>query len=253
MSGKHSEEDPDPSNPSSAEKPTETIAVPVSNDADRPAPPTSNPEFSGPFPASRLSERPISGDTAEAARHGRSGSVLDEPRTPRGTLDLGLLILRLVVGVTMLVHGLQKLVGWWSGPGIDGFEDILVSAGFDQARLLAYLSAGGEVAVGVLLIIGLVTPWAAAAAVAILINAWAYIQAAEPGLAYFAADGVEFETVLAASAAAIVLTGPGRISLDSGRGWATRPRVGSVVVLLIGIAAGVCIWIFLNGTNPFAR
>jgi len=43
---------------------------------------------------------------------------------------------------------------------------------------------------------------------------------------------------------AITLTGPGRIAIDGRRGWATRPFLGSFVVLLLGVAAGVCLWIF---------
>jgi len=158
--------------------------------------------------------------------------------------------LRLVVGATMLVHGLQKF-GMWDGPGIDGYEGVLSDAGFDQARILAMAGAGGEVAAGALLILGLLTPWAGAATVAIMINAWAFREAAEPGINYFAPEGIEYETLLGVCAAVIVLAGPGRIALDGRRDWATAPRAGSVLVLLLGIAAGVCVWIFLNGANPF--
>lgn len=176
----------------------------------------------------------------------------DHPDTKsrRGTLDLGLLCLRLIVGVTMLAHGLQKLFGLWNGPGLDGFEDVLTEAGFDHAQPLAVLGAIGEVAGGALLILGLLTPFAAASVLAVMINAWAFRQIAEPGLEYFAPSGTEYETLLGVCAGVIILTGPGRISLDGRRGWATRPFVGSFVVLLVGIAAGVCIWIFLNGANP---
>ncbi|MET0317743.1 MAG: DoxX family protein, partial [Rhodococcus fascians] len=41
-------------------------------------------------------------------------------------------------------------------------------------------------------------------------------------------------------------------AFDGRRGWATRPRFGSFVALIVGIAAGVCLWIFLNGANPIA-
>jgi putative oxidoreductase len=53
-------------------------------------------------------------------------------------------------------------------------------------------------------------------------------------------------------AAALTLTGPGRYSLDAGRGWARRPFVGSAAALLLGIGAGVAVWWFLNGANPLA-
>ncbi|MEU2000273.1 DoxX family protein [Rhodococcus sp. NPDC019627] len=168
----------------------------------------------------------------------------------RGTLDLGLLALRLAVGGTALVHGLQKLTGIWNGPGLDGFEEMLANSGFQQAKLLAILGAVGEVAGGALLILGLVTPLAAASVLAVMINAWAFRQTAEPGLEYFAPAGTEYETLLGVCAGVIILTGPGRISLDGRRGWATRPFIGSFVALILGVAAGVCTWIFLNGANP---
>jgi putative oxidoreductase len=49
-----------------------------------------------------------------------------------------------------------------------------------------------------------------------------------------------------------VLTGPGRYGFDAGRGWARRPFVGSFIALLVGIGAGIAVWVFLNGANPLA-
>ncbi|WP_315769574.1 DoxX family protein [Rhodococcoides kroppenstedtii] len=175
-----------------------------------------------------------------------------EVKERRGTLDVGLLILRVSVGAIALVHGLQKLVGWFDGPGLSGFQDVVSGAGYEQARLLSILGAIGETAGGALLILGLATPLAGAAVLAVMINAWLVRQVAEPGLQFFAPTGVEYETLLALAAAAIVLTGPGRIAVDGGRGWARRPFVGSFVALLIGVGGAVALWVLLNGADPFA-
>lgn len=168
------------------------------------------------------------------------------PKARRGTLDLGLLILRLAVGGTLIVHGLQKLVGLWSGPGLDGFEEMLSSAGYRQPGLLAIAGSVGEIAAGAFLVLGLLTPLAAAAVVAIMINAVLFKHELEPGFQYFASDGTgfEYEVLLTAAAVSLTLTGPGRIAVDGPRGWATRPFVGSFVALLLGVAAGVCLWLF---------
>lgn len=174
-----------------------------------------------------------------------------ETKERRGSLDLGLLILRVSVGAIILVHGLQKLTGWFDGPGLSGFEETVAGAGYDQARLLSVFGAIGEVAGGALLILGLATPLAGAAVVAVMINAWLVRQVAEPGLQFFAPDGVEYETLLVLAAAAIVLTGPGRIAIDGGRGWARRPFIGSFLALALGIGGAVAIWILLNGADPF--
>lgn len=198
---------------------------------------------SGVAPTEQLYRYEPGGATA-AAVGVEEGASTGPAKARRGSLDLGLLVLRLVVGATMVVHGLQKLTGLWGGPGMDGFEAMLADAGYQRPALLAVLGAVGEVAAGALLILGLLTPLAAAAVLAIMINAWLFRQSAEPGLQYFAPDGVEYETLLAATAAVIVLTGPGRIAIDGTRGWATRPFLGSFVALLLGVAGGVCLWLF---------
>jgi len=56
--------------------------------------------------------------------------------------------------------------------------------------------------------------------------------------AYFANEmGIALELLIAAAALALVLTGPGRFSLDHGRLW-NRPVV-RVILAVIGVAAGV--------------
>lgn len=165
-------------------------------------------------------------------------------------MDLGLLILRVSVGAIVLVHGLQKLVGWFDGPGLSGFEELVRGSGYDQPRLLAILGAVGEVAGGALLILGLATPLAGAAVLAVMVNAWLVRQVAEPGLQFFAPAGVEYESLLVLAAAAIILTGPGRIAVDGRRGWARRPFIGSFLALALGAGGAAAMWIFLNGANP---
>jgi putative oxidoreductase len=70
--------------------------------------------------------------------------------------------------------------------------------------------------------------------------------------AFFLPDGHEFQLTLIVVAAAIILVGPGRYGFDAGRGWARRPFIGSFVALLLGIGAGVAVWVLLNGANPLA-
>jgi putative oxidoreductase len=88
----------------------------------------------------------------------------------RGTQDLGLLILRVGLGAVFAAHGLQKLFGWWGGQGLAGFKSQLSDIGYQHADILTYCAAGGEIAAGVLLVLGLFTPLAAAGALAYLTN-----------------------------------------------------------------------------------
>ncbi len=171
----------------------------------------------------------------------------------RGTQHLGLLILRVGLGVVLGAHGLQKLFGWWGGSGVTGFKNSLTDVGYQHADILAYVSAGGEIVAGVLLVLGLFTPVAAAGALAFLINGLLATVSARPrSFSYFLPDGHEYQITLIVLAVAVILCGPGRYGLDAGRGWAHRPFIGSFVALLAGIAAGVGVWVLLNGVNPIA-
>jgi putative oxidoreductase len=171
----------------------------------------------------------------------------------RGTQDLGLLLLRAGFGALLIAHGLQKVFGWWGGSGLGSFGDSLSALGYQHAGILTYVAAGTEIAAGVLLVLGLFTPLAAAAALAYLINgllAGIATQDSPRQFPFFLPEGHEFELTLIVVAAAIILIGPGRYGFDAGRGWARRPFIGSFVALLVGVGAGVAVWVLLNGTNP---
>ena len=171
----------------------------------------------------------------------------------RGTQHLGLLVLRVGLGVVLGAHGLQKLFGWWGGSGVSGFRNSLTDVGYQHADILAYVSAGGELVAGVLLVLGLFTPLAAAGALAFLINGLLATISVRPhtrNFSFFLPEGHEYQISLIAMAAAVILCGPGRYGLDARRGWAHRPFIGSFVALLAGIGAGIGVWVALNGMNP---
>jgi putative oxidoreductase len=171
----------------------------------------------------------------------------------RGTQDLGLMLIRVGLGALLIAHGLQNAFGWWGGQGLGGFEDSLADLGYQHANILTYVAAAAQIGAGVLLVLGLFTPLAAAAALAYLINALLASVAAQPDAGYFAfflPDGHEYQITLMVVAAAIILTGPGRYGFDAGRGWARRPFIGSFAALLLGVGVGVAVWILLNGANP---
>ncbi len=182
---------------------------------------------------------------------------LDDERSKagrRGTQDLGLLVLRVALGVVFIAHGLQNAFGWWGGPGLQGFKETLTEAGYQNANMLTYLTAGGQLASGVLLVLGLFTPVAAAVALAFLVNsvlATFTSQRADGGLVVFGSVA-EYLLILLAAASTIILAGPGRYGFDGSRGWARRPFIGSFVAFVLGVGGGVAAWLFLRGNNPFA-
>ena len=153
-----------------------------------------------------------------------------------------------------IAHGLQNAFGWWGGPGPEGFKETLTEAGYQNANLLTYVAAGAQIASGVLLVLGLFTPLAAAVALAFQVNSVLRIvnaQQADGGLFVFGSEA-ENQLMLTAVAAAIVLAGPGRYGFDGSRGWARRPFIGSFLALVLGVGGGVAVWLFLRGNNPFA-
>ena len=203
-------------------------------------------------PGGRHSLAPFGAEAAEYEPDAQAGLVGSDRR---GTVDLGLLVLRLALGALLIVHGLQHAFGLWGGPGLDGWGDKLTAMGFQYGDILTYVTTGGQIAAGVLLVLGLFTPVAAAGALAYLVTGLlAEMMAAheEARLSTFFTDGHETKVFLVCAAAALVLTGPGRYGFDAGRGWARRPFIGSFIALLVGVGAGVAAWVLLNGGNPLA-
>jgi putative oxidoreductase len=66
-------------------------------------------------------------------------------------MDIGLLILRLTVGLTLLAHGTQKLFGWFGGPGLDTTGQFFAMIGFVPGRRHALMAGLAETGGGLLL------------------------------------------------------------------------------------------------------
>ena len=139
-------------------------------------------------------------------------------------MDVGMLLLRLVVGGLMVGHGTQKLFGWFGGHGIRGTAGWLQSIGFRPATPLAVMTGMAEAGGGLLLMLGLLTPLAAAAVAGVLFTA---IVSVHWGKGLWSSNGgSELPLTLATSALATAFVGPGSFSVDSalrldasGTGW----------------------------------
>lgn len=151
-------------------------------------------------------------------------------------MEIGLLLIRLVVGGTLAAHGAQKLFGWFGGFGIAGTGGWLESMGFRPGKLQAAVSGLSEFGGGLLLAAGLLTPLGAAAIAGVMLVAIVSVHL-DKGF-FNGAGGYEFNAVLAAAALALAFTGPGELSLDSALGLnLDGPEYGvaaSLAALLIG-------------------
>lgn len=123
--------------------------------------------------------------------------------------DVGLLILRLVLGLTLAAHGLNKFFG---GGRIPGTARWFESIGMKPGKFHATVAATTETAAGLGLAAGLLTPIPAAGFVSLMIvAAWTVHRA--NGF-FIVKEGWEYNLVLAASAVAVATLGAGKFSLD---------------------------------------
>ncbi|MER5931978.1 DoxX family protein [Streptomyces sp. NPDC002054] len=134
----------------------------------------------------------------------------DRPSPSLTPYDVGLPVLRIVLGAIMVVHGTQKLFKWFDGGGIKGTGAFFTKAGYPAGEAMAAIAGLTETLGGLGLILGLVTPLAAAGIVGVMINAIAVNWTGH----LIGQDGVEFELLIVAGAATLALTGPGRLAVD---------------------------------------
>ena len=147
--------------------------------------------------------------------------------------DVGLLILRLVLGVTLAAHGFNKFFG---GGRIPGTARWFESIGMKPGKFHATVAALTEVSAGLGLAAGLLTPIPAAGFVSLmLVAAWTVHR--HNGF-FIVKEGWEYNLVLAVSAVVVATIGPGRLSLDwaiFGKNWLDGWQ-GLLLSVLLGLA-----------------
>ena len=151
-------------------------------------------------------------------------------------MDLGLLILRVVFGLTLAVHSLQKLFGWFGGPGIAGTAQMMEQLGFRPPRLQAVVAGLVEGGAGLALAVGLLTPLAAAAFISVMFVATVSVHL--PKGFFNQNGGFEYTLALATGALAVAFTGPGALSADAALGIDWSGASWGVAALAIGLVGG---------------
>lgn len=165
-------------------------------------------------------------------------------------LDLGLLVLRVAVGGTILLHGLQKF-GLFDGPGLGALPGMLEQMGFTgPTTVLAWALALTEVGAGAALIVGLFTPLAAAGVLGVMACA-TWLERAGGYFPEVTADGAAlggyyFPVLVGAGALALLFTGAGRIALDLPTPWRRKPLGFGVLGLLLAAVVSVGVLFFFT-------
>jgi len=164
------------------------------------------------------------------------------------SVSLGLLVLRLVVGLVIAAHGSQKLFGWFGGPGLTGTTGWLSGMRLRPAKVWAIMAGVSEFGGGLLLALGLLSPLgslgiASAMLMAIILAHWPRFWAMD--------GGFEYPLLNLAAALALAITGPGRYALDSAIGIALpapATLIAGLVLVVLGIATALASRVPEHGT-----
>jgi len=128
-------------------------------------------------------------------------------------MEIGLLLLRLTVGLTLAAHGAQKGLGWFGGPGLDRIGGMFEMLGFHPGRRHALMASVVEIVGGLLLALGLLTPLAAALTFSLMIVAAVSVHM-KNGF-FITNGGFEYNLVFGVTGLTIAFTGPGALSIDA--------------------------------------
>ena len=156
------------------------------------------------------------------------------------TLSAGLLLLRLVTGLTMAVHGTQKLFGWYNGPGFTKLRQGFEKQGFKPSWMWVSLVILGEVGGGLSLALGFLTPLGAAGIFGTMFMA-TFKSHWKNGF-IVSKGGYEYTLLLMTVSITLGIIGPGSYSLDALFGFALPEAllfgvlaVASLLVDVIGL------------------
>lgn len=145
---------------------------------------------------------------------------------------LVLFLLRAVVGVTMILHGINH---WRWGGKIEGTARWFSGLGLRYGTLQAWMSVVTEIGAGALLILGLLTPFAAAAVISVMLVA-GLLAHRKNGFFVFK-DGFEYVLVLAMVCLLLGVTGPGKFSVDNAAGIEITGWAGGGIALIVAVVA----------------
>jgi putative oxidoreductase len=137
--------------------------------------------------------------------------VVESPVFNETGLDLGLLIIRVVVGLTIAAHGYNHI---FRGGKIKGTAGWFESLGMRPGIVHAWLASLTELAAGVSLVLGLLTPLGAAGVAGTMAVAFITNHRKNGFFIFRPGEGWEYVNVLMWVGLALGATGAGQWSLD---------------------------------------
>jgi putative oxidoreductase len=168
-------------------------------------------------------------------------------------VDIASLVLRLSVGGTLIAHGWNHA---WGGGRIPGTAGWFASMGLRPGRLHALMATGTELGAGVLLLLGLLTPLAAAGAVGTMTVAFVIAHLRNGFFIFRPGQGYEYVLMIIMVACGLGALGGGTASLDHAlglsdglSGWAGL----AITALAGGIGAALVLVVFWRPSRVAAE
>ena len=197
----------------------------------------------------------LDADSAAAAQ-AEEEKALRKQYGKRGTIDFGLLFIRIALGAYLIIEGVRTLFTIGDAAGIAGLESEF--GNYAMASILALGVPVAELGAGVFLVLGLLTPFAAMVGMVVTgFMAIHELAVSGSGLDVFGwPETLWLSLILFVINVGIQFTGPGFISVDSALGVkalsspARRPLASSWIFFILGAAALVAVWWFGAGVNP---
>ena len=150
-------------------------------------------------------------------------------------MHAGLLAIHVWIGLLLAAHGTHKLFGWLGGYGLQGNADWFASFGLPFPKAMAVVAGIAELAGGLAVAVGFLTPVAAALIASTLLVAARTDHAGKGFWAFL--NGPEYVLTLTVVVLGVAFNGAGRWSLDHAIGWdvaGTWWGLGATAVALAG-------------------
>ncbi len=149
-------------------------------------------------------------------------------------VNLALLTLRLALGITMSLHGYNKIKG-----GISNTAKWFGSIGMRPPLVQAWAAAITEIAGGLLFAAGLMMPLAAAAMIGLMVVAYMVAHRKNGFFIFRPNQGWEYVFMLGIVALGVGMIGAGRYSLDRALGIHWNGWTGTLITVVAGIVPAI--------------
>ena len=152
---------------------------------------------------------------------------------------MGLLVLRVVFGLFLAAHGYNKVFG---GGGLAGTARWFESLGMRWPQWQARVAATTEIGSGLLFALGLLTPFAAAGMIGVMVVAGWSAHRHNGFFIFRKGEGWEYVASIAIVAWGVATIGPGELSVDHAIGldWtAWDGWIGAVIAGVLGVGGAI--------------